>query len=127
MYLRKIFMSIMLVLSLFLFSQEKRALIFGNGNYAHTTPLLNPSNDARDLAKVLEQLDFEVQLALDMDLRTMLREIGRFESSLQKGDLGLFYYAGHAVQVNNQNFLIPVDFDQASMLGEEDLPYFAWT
>jgi hypothetical protein len=125
MYLRKIFISIMLVLSLFLFRQEKRALIFGNGNYAHTTPLINPSNDARDLAKVLEQLDFEVQLALDMDLRTMLREIGRFENSLQKGDLGLFYYAGHAVQVNNQNFLIPVDFDQVSMLGEEDLPYFA--
>ena len=56
-------------------------------------------------------------------MRQMRVEIDRFSASLRTGDLALFYYAGHGVQANEQNYLIPIDFAGNS---EADLPYDAY-
>jgi hypothetical protein len=82
-------------------------------------------NDAAAMAKTLRTLGFdEVVEKTDLTMRQMRVEIDRFSASLRAGDLALFYYAGHGVQANEQNYLIPVDFDSAS---ETDLPYDAYS
>lgn len=92
---------------------EKRiALVIGNGAYEATSPLVNPPNDARLMTKTLEGLGFEVVSAVDADRTKMLRSIQEFGRRLKthgKDAIGLFYYAGHGVQVKGRNYLLPVD------------------
>jgi len=104
--------------------QKKLALVIGNQSYPKS-PLKNPVNDAAAIAKVLNDMKFDTVVEKkDLTMRQMRLEIDRFASSLQPGDLALFYYAGHGVQANEQNYLIPVDFDSVS---EADLPYDAYS
>ena len=103
--------------------QKKLALVIGNQSYPKS-PLRNPVNDAAAMAKALRGMGFDdVAEKKDLTMRQMRVEIDRFAASLRAGDLALFYYAGHGVQANDQNYLIPVDFDSAS---EADLPYDAY-
>ena len=103
-------------------STEKRiALVIGNAAYA-TSPLTNPVNDARDMAAMLRKLDFEVIIATNADKRAMKKAITSFSRKLQKSGIGLFYYAGHGMQVNGANYLIPVSADVAT---ESDIEYEA--
>lgn len=98
---------------------EKRvALVIGNGRYANA-PLPNPANDAADMAAVLEDLGFEVILKRDAGKRAMEEAVKAFYRKLQ-GDrgIGLFYYAGHGLQVHGQNYLVPVDADIDSEGGD---------
>jgi len=89
-------------------TEPKLALIFGNSGYEQS-PLRNPRNDAHDMANVLEGLGFEVMLKIDSDRRQMHESIRTFGDRLKKDKgVGLFYYAGHGVQVNGTNYLIPV-------------------
>ncbi len=93
-------------------SAARHALVIGNSDYQHTTKLNNPENDARLVSKTLQELGFEVQEALNTDHRQMKRYISQFANALQQsgeGTIGLFYYAGHGVQLNGLNYLIPVD------------------
>jgi hypothetical protein len=86
------------------------ALVIGNGNYA-SSPLKNPPHDADLIAGTLRGLGFEVILQKNADQRTMKRAIQNFGSALEAsgGDaVGLFYYAGHGVQLSGRNYLIPV-------------------
>jgi hypothetical protein len=85
---------------------SKLALVIGNGAYA-SGPLKNPPNDARDMAAVLQDLGFEVTVEIDTDRRRMLKVISRFGEKLKSSEVGLFFYAGHGVQVNGINYLIP--------------------
>jgi len=90
--------------------QERVALIIGNSNYANS-PLANPVNDARLIAATLRQLDFDVIEQLDVDENTMERAIQDFGDRLEdigKNAVGLFYYAGHGVQLDGVNYLIPI-------------------
>jgi len=88
-------------------SERRAALVIGNSNYASGI-LRNPINDARAMAKVLGDLSFDVTLRENLDQKQMKREIQSFGEKLQEGGVGLFYYAGHGVQVNGRNYLIPV-------------------
>jgi formylglycine-generating enzyme required for sulfatase activity len=88
-------------------SERRTALVIGNAAY-DTGILRNPVNDARAVAKVLEELSFEVTLRENLDQKQMKREIQSFGEKLQDGGVGLFYFAGHGIQVNGRNFLIPV-------------------
>ena len=99
------------------FAQENRlALIIGNSGYKES-PLANPQNDANDMADILEGLGFSVILRIDADRREMARAIREFGRELkQKRGVGLFYYAGHGMQIDNRNYLIPVN----TPLEEED-------
>lgn len=87
------------------------ALVIGNSAYKHTSPLDNPKNDATVMAKVLGELGFEVISSLDLSQNDMKRAIKTFAQKLEaggRGTVGLFYYAGHGVQVGGRNYLIPV-------------------
>jgi WD40 repeat protein len=86
------------------------ALVIGNSTYKES-PLPNPSNDARAMAAKLRELGFAViekQNATREDMATASREFG---NRLKVGGVGLFYYAGHGVQLNGLNYLLPVDAD----------------
>lgn len=88
------------------------ALVIGNSNYRSIASLSNPANDASDIAAALEQLGFDVTLRVDANHKTMEQEILHFGRKLLKErGLGLFYYAGHGIQVAGRNYLIPIDAD----------------
>ena len=88
-------------------SEPRVALVIGNGSY-ESAPLRNPVNDARAITKVLTNLGFTVTEKENLDQKEMKREIQAFGQRLIKGGVGLFYYAGHGMQVNGRNYLIPV-------------------
>ena len=90
-------------------AQKRVALVLGNSAYAHTPQLTNPGNDANDLADVLMKLGFEVIQGRDLDKAGMEGAIRRFADALSDAQMGLFYYAGHGLQVNGQNYLVPID------------------
>ncbi|WP_046868087.1 caspase family protein [Microvirga massiliensis] len=91
-------------------SPEKRiALVIGNTSYKHAPALPNPRNDAQDMAAVLRRLGFEVVDGLDLDQRGMAKALAQFARSVQEADAALVFYAGHGLQYQGQNFLVPVD------------------
>ena len=100
----------------FLFAQQglnssKFALVIGNGDYANVSKLRNPVNDANDMASVLRELGFSVEVLLDADLHQMEGAVSRLRNSLHssRNSYGFFFYAGHGVQSNGENYLLPVN------------------
>ncbi len=90
---------------------EKRiALVIGNGAYKDA-PLRNPVNDARAIARTLQGLGFQVIQKENAGLKEMQEAIRVFGDRLKGGGVGLFYYAGHGMQVKGRNYLIPVNTD----------------
>ena len=83
------------------------ALVIGNGAYADS-PLKNPVNDARAMATSLRELGFEVIVREDANLQQMDDAVREFGRRLERAHAGLFYYAGHGMQIKGRNFLIPV-------------------
>ena len=91
-------------------AQAKRvALVIGNSAYRHAPELGNPKNDATDMAAALKTLGFEVVEGFDLDKPGMDRKVRDFSIALSGADTGVFYFAGHGLQVNGSNFLVPVD------------------
>ena len=93
--------------------EPRIALVMGNGGYSYGA-LPNPPNDARAIAGALETVGFEVDTVLDASQREMKRAIVDFGERLAAAGptaVGLFYYAGHGVQANGANYLIPLDAD----------------
>jgi uncharacterized caspase-like protein len=95
-------------------ADKRVALVIGNAAYQNTTPLLNPSNDATDMADALRRLDFEVVDGRDLDKRAMERLIRQFAVKLTGADVALFFYAGHGLQIEGKNYLVPTDAKLAS-------------
>jgi hypothetical protein len=91
-------------------AQQKYALVIGNSNYTSLSRLKNPVNDAEDMAKVLNSLGFSVDMVLNSDLDTMENAIMRLKNRLSTStnSYGFLFYAGHGVQSNGVNYLIPV-------------------
>ncbi len=90
-------------------SGNKRiALVIGNSNY-QSAALRNPVNDANDMASVLSKIGFKVIKEINTDRRSMVETIRKFGKDLQSAEVGLFYYAGHGMQIDGINYLIPVD------------------
>ncbi len=102
-------------------SATRIALVIGNANY-ETAPLKNPVNDARDMAEALRALDFEVILKLDADQRQMELAIDEFYGRLRRMEVGVFYFAGHGMQVDGDNYLIPI---KAHVTSETDIRWEA--
>lgn len=106
---------------LWLSSETKgQALVIGNSRYRHISPLANPANDATDISTALRRLGFEVTLTVDATHKAMEDEILKFGKNLRKGGVGLFYFAGHGVQVSGRNYLIPID---ANVDSESDIKF----
>ncbi|MBI1354734.1 MAG: hypothetical protein GC160_10330 [Acidobacteria bacterium] len=94
------------------------ALVVGNNDYQYAPKLRNAANDARDLSAALRDVGFEVETLIDADLRSIDEGINRLISRLRPGDVAMFHYSGHGIQVGGENFLIPVNFelrDEASV------------
>ena len=85
------------------------ALVIGNSAYEHMTPLRNPSNDAGDMSRALADLGFEVIEGLDLDKRGFATKLREFARAARRADVSLFFYAGHGLQVDGDNYLVPID------------------
>ena len=100
---------------------KRTALVIGNSEYK-VGSLRNPANDAQDMAGSLGKLGFDVILKLNAGQEQMEQAISDFGRQLYQGGVGLFYYAGHGVQVGGENYLIPVN---ATIESESDVRYKA--
>lgn len=106
-------------------AKDHIALIIGNSNYSDA-PLNNPVNDATDVAKTFTDMGFIVEKVLDADKETMALAIDRFSKKLTTAKAAVFYYAGHGVQVNGENYLIPIGKTIATQITDESqIPYRA--
>ncbi len=88
---------------------KKVALVIGNSNYVHTVVLPNPARDGQLMAATLRNAGFQVIDGFDLDKAHMTSLIDQFTEAAYDADIALIYYAGHGLQVDGQNYLIPVD------------------
>ena len=85
------------------------ALVIGNGAYLHEPVLANPANDARDMGAALRELGFRVTEAIDVDKATLDARLESYLGSAEGADIALLFYAGHGMQLDGRNLLIPID------------------
>ena len=87
---------------------NRKALIIGNMNY-NDKPLETPINDSKDIASLLSNKNFEISLKNDLNTESMDREIVKFIDSIKEGkNIAVFYFAGHGMQIDGNNYLLPV-------------------
>jgi len=87
-------------------AERRVALVIGNSQYAYTTALPNPRNDAEDIADTLKKLGFEVTVGYDLDQIKFAGTVAEFARALEGADVGLFFYAGHGLQIDGKNYLV---------------------
>jgi uncharacterized caspase-like protein len=87
-------------------AERRVALVVGNSAYDSAAALRNPRNDASDMAASLKSVGFEVHLGLDLDQRRLAEMMDEFSRDLDGADVGLFFFAGHALQINDKNYLV---------------------
>ena len=122
----------LLVAALFLFSfiplayaaagESRVALVIGQSGYRAVPPLPNAANDAKHMAELLNSAGFEVTSAEDLSQNDMRQAISDFAAKVSAGGpdtVALVFYAGHGLQIDGENFLIPVDLDPKR---EADVP-----
>lgn len=102
-------------------SEAKRiALVIGNANYQHFARLKNTGNDAELMSLALREVGFEVTMTIDADQRTLKRAFLEFSRAIRTDVEATFiFYAGHGVQVDGENYLMPVD---ANVTSEDEVP-----
>jgi uncharacterized caspase-like protein len=92
-------------------TERRVALVIGNNTYQSLPTLEKAVNDANSVAAELKKVGFEVSLATNVGQKKMNQAINEFVQKVSGGGVGVFFYAGHGVQIDNQNYLIPVDMD----------------
>jgi hypothetical protein len=103
-------------------AENRLALVIGESAYRAVTPLPNPANDAKAMSKLLNDAGFEVTTAADLSQKEMNTEVGDFAAKIAaKGPdtVALVFYAGHGLQIDGENYLVPVDVDPKR---EADVP-----
>ena len=100
--------------------RTRQALIIGNSKYQKVKRLKNPVNDAMLMNEALREVGFQTTLVTDSSRREMKEAMHEFAKNLNSNSIGLFYYAGHGLEVNGRNYLVPVD---ASIGSEADVEY----
>jgi uncharacterized caspase-like protein/peptidoglycan hydrolase-like protein with peptidoglycan-binding domain len=111
---------VLLALTAQALAEKRVALIIGNSDYVYAPTLPNPRNDASDMSAKLESLGFQVINGIDLDFQGMRSTIREFVNPLDGSDIALFFYAGHGLQVNGENYLAPID---ARLENENDLDF----
>jgi peptidoglycan hydrolase-like protein with peptidoglycan-binding domain len=101
-------------------SQRRVALVIGNASYQYVPHLPNPTNDAEAMAATLQRLGFEVTKGINLDHAETELIIRQFSKTLPGADVALLFYAGHGIQYQGGNYLIPVD---AQLKDETDLTF----
>jgi len=100
-------------------SAKRVALVIGNDAYTEVERLQKAVNDARAMAETLGDVGFDVTQAENLSRREMNQQLQSFASRLEVGDEALFFYAGHGVEIEGRNYLLPTDIPNAS-LGQDD-------
>ena len=103
-------------------AENRIALVIGNSQYTSNKPLNNPTNDAQAVSQLLNNAGFEVVMAFDLARDLMKQTVEEFAARANekgKNTVVLVYYAGHGIQVDGENYLIPTD---AKFEAEADLP-----
>ena len=90
-------------------AEKPVALVIGNSKYVHAGTLANPVNDASDMAAVLKALRFTVIEGYDLEKAGIEKKIREFAAALPGAEAGVFFYAGHGLQVSGVNYIVPVD------------------
>ena len=102
---------------------RKVALIIGNGDYANTSRLVNPANDIRIIAASAKQAGFDdVTVAADLAVNDFQKAMRDFRAKADGAEVAMVYYAGHGIEAQGKNWLIPTD---AQLKSDLDLPYEA--
>ena len=106
------------------FAAEARrmALVIGNSDYSNAAPLPNPANDARDIAQAFSALGYQVELVEDAGRSDLLDALRRFRARSLGAEQSIIYYAGHGIEIDRQNFVVPVD---AELKADIDVEYEA--
>jgi hypothetical protein len=102
-------------------ANDRVALLIGNNNYG-AAPLRNAVNDAKDLAEALKEVGFKVIVRENATRKDMIDAVREFGTALEGASAAFFFYAGHAMQFKDRNYLIPID---VAMGSEEDVTFFA--
>ena len=100
---------------------KRSALVIGNGAYTEER-LANAVNDAEAVARTLEMIGFSVTLVLNADKRAIDEAVEAFSRRLGPGEIGLFYFSGHGVQVDGESYLVPIN---AQLRFQRDTQYDA--
>ena len=93
-------------------AERRVALVIGNNDYQNIVKLEKAVNDANSVSAELKKVGFEVQTLNNAGQKKMNQAINDFVQKVSAGGVGVFFFAGHGLQINNQNFLVPVDMDQ---------------
>jgi uncharacterized caspase-like protein len=101
---------------------DRFVLVIGNSEYQNVAPLLNPGNDANDIGAAFADLGYDVTFAYDLTRSEMLDILRDFRRRAVGSDQAIIYYAGHGIEIDNQNFMIPVD---ATLATTYDVEYEA--
>ena len=101
---------------------ERVALVIGNNAYRHAPDLVNPLNDAADIAAALGRLGFSVTALSDADKQTLERGLQGFSRQASGAEIAAVFYAGHGIEIDERNFLVPVD---ARLRTDTDIKYEA--
>ncbi len=109
MTIRAIVLLLMTFLAPLAHAEKRVALVIGNSAYQHTPKLTNPRNDANDVSGALRKYGFQVIEGFDLDRASFDRKVRDFANALQGTTAGVFFYAGHGLQVAGQNYLVPID------------------
>jgi len=89
-------------------AEQRVALVIGNGQYRNFEPLDNPANDAKGVAAALRMAGFQVLDRTDVTREEMYQALDEFDRVSSQAPVALFYFAGHATQVDSHNFMLPV-------------------
>lgn len=88
---------------------DRIALVIGNSDYLNVGKLNNPKNDADDISAILSKLNFNVKKVMDASLIDIQQAVNEFLQSLDEYAVGLLFYAGHGMQIDGKNYIVPVD------------------
>ena len=101
-------------------NQQRKAVVIGMSDYGSNNRLDNTINDADDMADVLTRLGFEVTLLKNNDLRNLRTNLNNWYNTIEGNDMAVFYFAGHGMEVNGENYLVPID---AELNSQTDVQY----
>ena len=100
-------------------SEKRTALVIGNGKYPDEFSLKNPTNDSRAIKEALEKVGFKVLYGENLSKEKFLDLLDQFQDELDKnGGIGIFYYAGHGMEIDGINYLVPVDIKPLQFIAE---------
>jgi len=91
---------------------KRVALVIGNNDYKSVPRLMRAVNDAQSVAATLQRIGFATRLVTDATQKQMNKAINEFAGDIAGGGVGVMFFAGHGMQINSQNFLLPVDIDE---------------